>query len=128
MIERVTVPGVEDLMCMNRRWKILGALFLTLFLLGSFLVWNIGSVLMAPANHPIGAPPASLHAEPVEFPSASGAQLHGWRIAGQPGKGVVVLLTGASGRPFLSADALIIRSNASRPGISSSPDLSGEVR
>lgn len=94
MIERVTVPGVEDLMCMNRRWKILGALFLTLFLLGSFLVWNIGSVLMAPANHPIGAPPASLHAEPVEFPSASGAQLHGWRIAGQPGKGVVVLLHG----------------------------------
>jgi len=81
-------------MFINRRWKILGALFLTLFILGGLLLWNIGGVLMAPANHPIGAPPAGLHAEPVEFPSASGAQLHGWRIAGQPGKGAVVLLHG----------------------------------
>jgi len=77
-----------------RRWKLLGALFIAALLLGGLFVWNIGSVLMAPANQTIPPPPPGLAAEPVVFPSASGAQLHGWRIAGQPGQGAVVLLHG----------------------------------
>ena len=81
-------------MKLTRRWKILGTLFLAGTILGLILVWNIGGVLVAPANHPIGNPPAGLHAENVEFPSASGATIHGWLVAGQPGKGLVVLMHG----------------------------------
>jgi uncharacterized protein len=78
----------------TRRWKIFGALFLAAIILGVLFVWNIGGVLIAPTNHPIGNPPASLHVEKVEFPSASGATIHGWFVAGQPGQGAVVLLHG----------------------------------
>ena len=42
-----------------------------------------------------GAPAtAHLPVQSVEFSSASGATLHGWLVAGQPGKGVVVLMHG----------------------------------
>jgi uncharacterized protein len=76
------------------RLKLFGALFLAAIILGVILVWSIGSVLVAPANRPVGNPPAGLHAQPVEFSSASGATIHGWLVAGEPGKGVVVLMHG----------------------------------
>jgi hypothetical protein len=77
------------------RWKkIFGALFLAAAILGVLFVWNIGSVLVAPANRPIGNPPPNLHAQSVEFPSASGATIHGWLVAGQPGRGTVILMHG----------------------------------
>lgn len=78
----------------SRRLKILAALFFAAAILGTIFVWNIGGVLVAPANHPIGNPPANLHAQSVEFSSASGAMIHGWLVAGQPGKGVLVLMHG----------------------------------
>ena len=78
----------------TRRQKLLGALLIAGIILGGIFIWNIGGVLVAPANHPIGKPPAKLHAQPVEFPSTSGATLHGWLVAGRPGKGVVVLMHG----------------------------------
>lgn len=81
-------------MKLTRRLKIFGALFVAAFILGVIFVWNMGSVLVAPANRPIGNPPADLHAQSVEFPSASGATIHGWLVAGQPGKGVVILMHG----------------------------------
>lgn len=67
---------------------------LAAIILGGLFVWNIGSVLVAPSNHSISPPPASLHAEIVEFPSASGATIHGWFIPRQPGRGAVALLHG----------------------------------
>ena len=78
----------------NRKLKIVTALFVAAAILGAAFVWNIGGVLVAPSNRPIGNPPPSLHAQPVEFSSASGAMIHGWLLAGQPGKGVVVLMHG----------------------------------
>lgn len=81
-------------MKLNRRWKILGALFLAGIILGVLFVWNMGAVLVAPSNHPIGNPPAGLHVQDVEFASASGATIHGWFVAGEPGQGAVVLMHG----------------------------------
>jgi alpha-beta hydrolase superfamily lysophospholipase len=63
-------------------------------ILGLIFVWTIGGVLVAPSNHPIGNPPPSLHAQPVEFSSASGAMIHGWLVAGRPGQGAVILMHG----------------------------------
>jgi alpha-beta hydrolase superfamily lysophospholipase len=63
-------------------------------ILGAILVWSIGSVLIASANCPVANPPASLPVQSVQFPSASGATLHGWFVAGQPGRGVVILMHG----------------------------------
>jgi uncharacterized protein len=83
-------PSIQN----RRRLKIFGALFFAAAILGAIFVWNIGSVLVAPSNCPIGNPPANLPVQSVEFPSASGATLHGWLVAGQPGKGVVVLMHG----------------------------------
>ncbi len=78
----------------GRRVKIVGAMVLAAAILGVIFVWSVGSLLVAPANCPIGNPPANLPIQSVEFPSASGATLHGWLVAGQPGKGVVVLMHG----------------------------------
>jgi fermentation-respiration switch protein FrsA (DUF1100 family) len=57
-------------------------------------VVGVGLRLSAPAQTAIGAPPADLDVEVVEFPSASGATIRGWFIAGQPGHGAVVLMHG----------------------------------
>lgn len=81
-------------MKLTRRWKIFGALFFASAILGAIFVWSMGSILVAPSNRPIGDPPPNLHAQAVEFPSASGATIHGWLVAGQPGKGVVILMHG----------------------------------
>jgi alpha-beta hydrolase superfamily lysophospholipase len=50
--------------------------------------------LTAPAYALVGPPPHDLHAETVFIPSASGAILHGWFVAGRPGGGAVVLMHG----------------------------------
>jgi alpha-beta hydrolase superfamily lysophospholipase len=84
-------------MKLARRWKNLGALVLAGIILGVIGVWNIGGGLVAPSNHPIGVPPPALHTQNVEFPSASGAMIHGWLVPGQPGKGAVVLMHGVHG-------------------------------
>ena len=77
-----------------RRWKPFGALLVAAILLGVIFLWNIGAVLVAPSNHPIGNPPAGLPVENVEFLSASGATIHGWFVAGAAGHGAVVLMHG----------------------------------
>ncbi len=81
-------------MKLTRCWTIFGALLIAAILLGGLFVWNLGGVLVAPANHPVGPPPAGLHVENVAFPSASGTTIHGWFVAGQPGRGAVVLMHG----------------------------------
>lgn len=79
----------------RRRWlRILGTLSFAAFLLGLIFVWNIGSVLVASSNHPVASPPPDLHAESVEFPSASGATIHGWLVAGQTNRGAIILMHG----------------------------------
>src|SRR5437660_10514198 len=50
--------------------------------------------LTAPARAEIGQPAPDLHAETVTIPSASGAILRGWFMAGQPGGSAVVLMHG----------------------------------
>jgi alpha-beta hydrolase superfamily lysophospholipase len=77
-----------------RRWKLIGVILLAVTLLGVAGVWFKGSRLVAPANHAIGAAPADLHAENVEFPSASGSRIHGWFIPGEPGWGALILMHG----------------------------------
>jgi pimeloyl-ACP methyl ester carboxylesterase len=94
-----------------RRLKILGALLIAAIILGVIIVWNIGSILIAPANGPVGNPPAGLAAEPIEFPSASGATLHGWLVAGQASQGVIILMHGvhANRRALISRAQLLAR-------------------
>lgn len=77
-----------------RRWKYLIAVVLSGIALSVVFVWGIGGMLMAPANHPVGDPPADLHAENVEFSSTSGSTIHGWFATGTLGKGAVVLMHG----------------------------------
>ena len=84
-------------MKLTRRWKNIGALILSGTILAALFVWGMGGVLVLPANHPIGNPPSDLHVENVTFPSASGATIHGWFVAGKPGKGAVVLMHGVHG-------------------------------
>ena len=58
---------------------------------------GVGLMLSAPAHSAIESPPAELSAEAIEFPSTSGATIRGWFVAGQPGRGVVVLMHGLRG-------------------------------
>jgi fermentation-respiration switch protein FrsA (DUF1100 family) len=61
------------------------------------VVVAIGLIASAPAPAAIGAPPDDLGAETVAFPSASGATIKGWFVAGRPGGGAVVLMHGVRG-------------------------------
>ena len=79
---------------LGRRGKFVCAWALAGLILAAGLLWGIGGVLVAPANHPLGPAPASLHVENVEFPSASGSTISGWFVPGQPGRGAVALLHG----------------------------------
>ncbi len=67
----------------------LGALLA--FLAGT---WLAGSVLSAPVNHLVGNLPVDLAGRSVQFPSASGATIHGWFIPGRKGAGAIILLHG----------------------------------
>jgi len=102
-------------MRISRRQRIWGALLAAALVLGGILVWNIGSVLIAPANHPVGAPPAGWAAQAVTLPSASGAMISGWWLPGEPGRGVVVLMHGvhADRRTMLDRAAFLSRAGYS---------------
>ena len=89
-----------------RRWKIIFVLGAAVVILGAALVWCVGGVLVSPANHPINNPPPAWRSEKVAFPSASGATIHGWFVAGKPGKGAVLLLHG------VHADRTVMRARA----------------
>jgi alpha-beta hydrolase superfamily lysophospholipase len=56
--------------------------------------WHEGNVLVAPSNCEIGKPPADFPIQSVQFPSSSGAIIHGWLVTGQPDKCVVILKHG----------------------------------
>ena len=68
-----------------------------LLLIGLSAVWVAGSVLSSPAPWPIGAMPADLKGQSVEFASTSGETLRGWLIPGHKGAGAIVLLHGLRG-------------------------------
>jgi pimeloyl-ACP methyl ester carboxylesterase len=87
----------------TRRWKIISALCVAAIILAATLVWCIGGMLVLPANQPIENPPPDLHAENVTFPSASGAIIHGWFVAGEPGHGAVLLLHGVHANRMVMA-------------------------
>jgi len=53
-----------------------------------------GSVLSWPANQPVGNLSSDLTGSSVQFPSASGATIHGWFIPGKKGAGAVALMHG----------------------------------
>lgn len=61
------------------------------FLIGG---WLAGTMLSAPAPQFIGDLPPDLPGSSVEFPSESGAIIHGWLIPGKKGTGAVVLMHG----------------------------------
>jgi alpha-beta hydrolase superfamily lysophospholipase len=74
--------------------KIVAVFFSIAALAFTLFVWHEGNVLIAPSNCKIGEPPADLPAQSVQFPSDSGAMLHGWLVTGKPDKGVVILMHG----------------------------------
>ena len=83
---------------LSRKWKIAGRVLVVALILGMVFVWVAGTVLTAPANHPIGNPLSDLPVQAVEFPSASGSNIHGWLVTALPGtnaaKGVIILMHG----------------------------------
>jgi uncharacterized protein len=68
------------------------------------LIWLAGTVLSWPARQRVGAVPADSHGEAIEFASASGATLKGWLLAGEAGKGVVILMHGVRGNRLQTLD------------------------
>lgn len=58
------------------------------------LVWLAGTVLSHSAQRTIGALPAELQGRSVSFPSASGATIQGWWIAGNENAGAIILMHG----------------------------------
>jgi alpha-beta hydrolase superfamily lysophospholipase len=79
---------------LKRKLKFVAGVFSVAALAFALFAWHEGNVLIAPNNCEIGKPPADLPVQSVQFPSSSGAKLHGWFVAGQPDKGVVILMHG----------------------------------
>lgn len=77
------------------------------FIGGALLLFHLGSMLSAPANHTIGKSPSDLHATPVEF-----SGLEGWFVPAVKGAPCVVLMHGVRadrrsmiGRAYMLRDA-----------------------
>jgi uncharacterized protein len=81
-------------LCLKRKLKVVAIILLVGALAFGLFAWHEGNVLVAPSNCEIGKPPADLPIESVQFPSSSGAIVHGWLITGKPDKGVVILMHG----------------------------------
>jgi len=77
---------------MKRKLVLFSALGILLSLLVG--IWLAGSALSKPVPQSIGDPPADLAGRPVQFPSESGATIHGWFIPGKKGKGAIALMHG----------------------------------
>jgi len=67
---------------------------LAITLLFAVGLWCAGSLLIHPAQRSVGSPPADQPARSVSFHSASGSFIHGGFVAGEPGRGAVLLLHG----------------------------------
>jgi uncharacterized protein len=64
------------------------------FILAVLLIWLAGGFLAGPARANVGKPPAELSGQEVQIASRSGAELKGWRVPGEYGRGVVILMHG----------------------------------
>jgi uncharacterized protein len=58
------------------------------------IIWFAGTVLSHSTNRKIGELPSDLKGRKVEFLSGSGANLHGWFIEENKGKGAIILMHG----------------------------------
>jgi len=65
-----------------------------LFVLGCIVTWFVGGSLVAPANHPVGAPPAEMHIESLTLDSESGSRLATWYMPAENSTATIVLLHG----------------------------------
>lgn len=79
---------------MTRKAKFIVLAVIALSLSFVAAIWLTGSVLSYPAHRMVGNAPVELQVENVTFASDSGATLHGWWIAGQRGKGAIILMHG----------------------------------
>ena len=66
----------------------------TIIIVFSAVIWFAGTMLSHSTNRKIGDLPSDLQGRSVEFPSASGSTIHGWWLAGQPGRGAIILMHG----------------------------------
>ena len=76
-----------DLACrgslrLKRKLQVTAGLLLLGALAFAVFAWHEGSVLIAPSNCEIGPPPSDLPVQMVQFPSSSGATIHGWLVSG----------------------------------------------
>jgi len=76
---------------MTRKFIIRISAFLIGFLIS---IWLTGGILCEPANQSVGILPPGLFGTSVEFPSASGAMIHGWFMPGIKGAGAIILMHG----------------------------------
>jgi uncharacterized protein len=65
-----------------------------LFFFALAAILAAGWALAAPAQVSVGEAPGDLNAEPIEFPSDSGASVHGWWCPTENAPGAVLLLPG----------------------------------
>jgi uncharacterized protein len=89
------------------------ALVLTIFgtAIVLFVAWQLGTSFVAPANHPIGAPPADLPAIAVQIIAPENQTIAGWFATGKAGGGAVLLLHGVrSDRTQMLARARLLQS------------------
>ena len=78
---------------LTRKRKLIGCFLFAGLLLGLAASWIFGSVYSAACNHPVRLP-QNLAVEQVAFSSKSGAIIHGWLVASETNRGVVILQHG----------------------------------
>ena len=83
--------------------------FICLVLVSAALIAILvaGSLLTAPAPQSVGELPTDLPGRSIQFPSGSGATIHGWFIPGKLGGGAVVLMHGVRSNRLSMTDRAI---------------------
>jgi uncharacterized protein len=76
---------------LRKKWLLSLFLIATLPLIA---IWLVGWLLVHPAKHNIGAPPADLPVRSVAIPDTAGMPIQGWFVPGAEHHGAVLLLHG----------------------------------
>ncbi len=88
-MDRIAQVSLTNWRKIRRRLAILSFLALIAFCIAT---WFVGNSLIAPANHPIGPPPADLNATTTTLPSESGSSIATWYIPAENSTATVILL------------------------------------
>jgi len=92
--EKQRIPAQTRAKARSRLLLRLLSVVVALAALAACAAWFAGGLLIGSSHRNVGGLPAEIAGEAVEFPSTSGAMLHGWLLRAERSRGSIILMHG----------------------------------